>query len=142
MNPFEIVKRWDAVAPCFSNHPRCWIQLLRIACTGTLGITVPEFNRQLSPNESALNRKTLSKWEKHGLVRMERQSFGNSISVRYFITEKGASLLRVKIPSTPEELAPPPPMNRPLQAMPKPRLMLPSDPTAKRKALKALGHIC
>ncbi|GAA5137491.1 hypothetical protein GCM10023213_14300 [Prosthecobacter algae] len=148
MNPTEITKRWEAVAPCFGFKLDSWLKLMRIAAAGTGGITLREYLDATHHKEGlGLNLKTLQKWEGAGLIRREERSNGTKrVFIRYFITAKGAELLRVEIPETPAaveiQAAPKPrqiPQAKPAATpAPIPRLILPENRKLKKLHLKAL----
>ena len=97
----QILHSWDKTHPLLIKTS-LWIVLLRIAATGTEGITLTELTHR---NGTVPYRDTLKKFVTAGILRIEQTASDKGCNARrntrYHITEKGSRFLRIQHHDTP-----------------------------------------
>jgi hypothetical protein len=97
----QILHSWDKTRPLLSKTS-LWLALLRIAATGTEGISLTELTHR---NDTIPYRDTLKKFVTAGILRIEQTASDKGCNARrttrYHITEKGSRFLRIAHHPTP-----------------------------------------
>lgn len=96
MKASELLTKWDAVRPVFSQ-PTYWIRLLRIAAKGAEGMAHTEIMHVGNTVSYDSLRRALRKYVNAGLLtKGPKPSQPNGPITHYFITPKALKLLRVQ----------------------------------------------